>query len=92
MVINRIESEKDQLIREKSDIGMYDTKLREAGNEIDRLNRILQDQSREINNLREENKQLSYQISNVSILQKENQDLRQRVGEADNYKRIITEY
>lgn len=46
MVINRIESEKEQLIREKSDIGLYDTKLRDAGNEIDRLNRILQDQSR----------------------------------------------
>lgn len=42
--------------------------------------------------MRDENKQLSYQISNVSILQRENQDLKQRVGETDNYKRTITEY
>ena len=90
--INRIENEMQELVRERSDIGLMDQRLREAGAEIERLNRLIQGQSSELNELREQNRQLQYQISNVSILERENQELRRNAGDTDKFKRTITEY
>lgn len=78
--------------RNQSVIGDYDKKLREAGAEIDRLNNRLRGEISEKDRLAQDYQQLMYQNSRLPLLEKENQDLKERSKEINFYQRQTAEY
>lgn len=66
--------------------------LLDAGNEIDRLNRIIKMLTGERDSVRRDYDQLIYQVNRLPILEKENEDLKRQINGLLASQQNIREY